>query len=172
MRLAALAAFVAIGAVFLSQLPAAAVKPTPVVPRFQLVGFTDDTFQGNKGVLGFTLECQKVFAGSRMCSSREIIETVTVPQLPQPPAAAWVRPSFEGLASTPSNFATSADPVIALDASGQRNLPEDLNCESWNSSDHHEYGLATGADAEGQSAIFGNAPCDELFRVACCAVVP
>ena len=57
------------------------VNPSPPMPasRFQLVGFTSAMFTGGQGILGFALACQEEFAGSRMCSTIEVVETVDVP---------------------------------------------------------------------------------------------
>ena len=48
----------------------------------QLVGFTTaDTMTGSN-FLTLTKQCQSEFTGSRICNTREIIETVNIPTLP------------------------------------------------------------------------------------------
>lgn len=65
-------------------------EPPPAPPRFELVGFTNATFDGDEGYIGFTLACQGEFPGSRMCSITEIIQTVDFPS--GLTGRAWVRP--------------------------------------------------------------------------------
>ncbi len=69
----------------------------PPAPRFQLVGFTEATYQGDATLFGLTGACKVDFPASRMCSSVEILETS------DPDAAvglvdrvAWVRPVLAG----------------------------------------------------------------------------
>ena len=73
-------------------LDAVAADVAAITPeRFELVGFTANTFFGDAGVLGLTLSCQSEFAeASRLCSSVEVLRTVTVP--PALSGEAWVRP--------------------------------------------------------------------------------
>ena len=90
MRLLTVLALAAIAALLVSQFQATAASPTKAVevsnfpdpqnvvgavevtnlpgppPRFQLVGLTSTALTGDAGVLSFTLECQKEFAGSRL----------------------------------------------------------------------------------------------------------
>lgn len=100
----------------------------PAPPRFELVGFTSATFVGDEGVLGFTLACQAQFAGSRMCSSAEVMNTVDVPAGLS--SLAWVRPSFVSISGTQ-----------ALDASGIYDSGDDLTCRGWRFADSGHSGL-------------------------------
>lgn len=60
------------------------------VRTFQLVGFTSAALTGDSGLFGLTLACQAEFPGSRICTSREILETVEVPTGLS--GDAWVQP--------------------------------------------------------------------------------
>ena len=139
------------GSVEVTNFPAA---PTP--SRFQLVGFTSDTFTGDTGVLGFTLACQQVFDGSRMCMSTEVMETVTVPA--SLTGAAWVRPMFV-------SFFGAGTQNLAKDASGRTSLNGRLSCVGWE--DENAAGLRV--DSHG---AFSTSNCTNAHSVACCAPVP
>ena len=123
---------------------------------YQLKGFTAATFQGNAGVIGFTMGCQGEFsAAARMCTSVEVLQTVVIPTGLS--GTAWVRPVFQPVASGSSG-------TVLTDASGV----EALSCLGWR--------LANGGgltDAVGQFASDSfSAPCATARRVACCAPVP
>ena len=76
--------------------------------RFQLVGFTSSSaLPADTGVLGFTLECQKEFPESRMCTSEEVMETTAVPSSLQ--FTAWLRPSFAPIGIVDSRFFGTRD---------------------------------------------------------------
>ena len=128
--------------------------PAPAPPRFELVGFTSDTFQGDQGVLGFTLACQAEFPGSRMCDTQEIFKTVNVP--PGLVGDAWVNPVLRPLASTST---------VSLDISGVANSPGSHTCYGWATTS--STGLTVGVG--GQIGPFSN--CNTLHSVSCCAPV-
>ena len=125
--------------------------PGAASATFELVGFTAATFNGDEGVLGFTLACQAEFTGSRMCDSLEVMHTVNVPTLS---GEAWVRPVPLG---GPSN----------KDISGASNTSsgEALTCLGWSRADNFA-GLT--ADANGS---FVSSSCTNFHSVACCAPV-
>ena len=125
----------------------------------QLVGFTDATFPADTGVLGFTLACQAEFAGSRMCTSNEAMNTLAVPS--GLVDRAWVRPSFVPIS-------TGVSGTKVHDASGVRGSVG-LSCEGWSvrSASGQFAGLNVGATGR-----FGGGPCDAVRSVACCAPVP
>jgi hypothetical protein len=68
------------------------VAPTPAPPmRFQLVGFTAATYNGDLGgTFGAAKTCQLEFEGSRMCSTLEVLDTVDIPAALV--GEAWVMP--------------------------------------------------------------------------------
>ena len=125
------------------------VNPAPPSPpvRWQLVGFTAATMVGTVGPLEIARVCAAEFAGSRTCTSAEILDTTDPPVVN---GEAWVRPAFLfGLGTTP------------LDASGVREHYLDYSCNSG--------AFALRVDAAGG---FRTAPCSEPRAVACCALVP
>ena len=67
---------------------------------FQMVGASTEEVTGDVGVFGMTLACQADFPVSRMCTSEEVMNTVTVP-LGQSDSA-WVRPSFQPTGASPA----------------------------------------------------------------------
>ena len=142
-------------------LPVEVTNPSPASPtaRFQLVGFTSASNFGNEGVLGFTLNCQAEFPDSRMCTSQEVMETVTVPG--SLTGSAWVRPVFVPLG-------TGAVIIAARDISGVVvGSGIDLACDGWRSRSLSQRGLAVSA-----TGSFASSACDQAFGVACCALVP
>ncbi|GAG14310.1 unnamed protein product, partial [marine sediment metagenome] len=135
--------------------------PIPTgTPRYQLVGFTADTFPVTTGVLGFTLACQVAFPESRMCTSNEVMETVTVPL--DLSGEAWVRPSFVPIATGDNN-------VRAMDNSGNYGWPSSFTCSGWRSEVNDGYNKGLTVDATGR---FVSRRCDYVYAVACCAPVP
>lgn len=130
--------------------------PTP--PRFQLVAFTVATFDGDKGVLGFTAACQAEFdtqfPGSRMCSSDEVMETSTLPTGLPASDFAWVRPSLSGSGS------------VNNDPSGASAGGSGVACSGWSTPSTAQLGLVT--DSGGS---FETRACVEFHPVACCAPV-
>jgi hypothetical protein len=124
--------------------------------RFQLVGFTSASFDGNEGVLGFTAACQAEFRASRMCSSQEVLESVSLPDLA---GSAWVRPHIVG-----------GGPGGNVDASGIQGLSQTLTCESWTSNRPFASGGYQGLSINAAGGFVAES-CDEFLAVACCAVV-
>jgi len=127
------------------------VTPTPM--RFQLVGYTQATYQGDATPFGLTRACQAEFPESRLCSSVEIMETV------DPDAAvglangpAWTRPVYI---------------TRSLDASGRHlaNNTRLSNCGQWTSGGDH--GLTV--DENGVTRLI---PCSSSLAVACCGIRP
>jgi hypothetical protein len=122
--------------------------------RYQFVGFSLDLVTGDAGVLGMTQTCEATFASSRMCTTQEIIETASLPELT--PGDAWVRPSFRGF----TEFNSSP---WALDISGRNGPPSDLTCRGWTS-------LADrGFTVTGDGGFGPSQDCDVARPVACCA---
>ena len=100
-----------------------------------------------------TTLCQADFETSRMCTSREIMETVPTPSSGPSEGLAWVRPVF-----------VQAFGTTALDASGVAERSIDLSCNGWSSIDR---GLVVTAQG-GFRTESGAVP----LNVACCALVP
>ena len=121
MRLFTAAVIAAIASILLSQLNALAASPLKRQtnpPRFQLVGFTTAAFQGNAGVLAFSLACGQEIPDARLCSTEEVLESNSIPS--DLAGAGWVRATAE-----------SADPL----ATG-------ATCRGWTSARNTDQGLA------------------------------
>jgi len=128
---------------------------------YELKGFSATNRGGNGGLLGMNAACAATFAGSRMCTSSEVLDTTNVPAISSN-ADAWVRPSF-------SPVATGGTAVtVGLDASGvpapnasNGNTSEDLSCRGWAAS----AGLGLAVNKNGSFRLSG---CDGARPVACC----
>ncbi|UCE85214.1 MAG: hypothetical protein JSU66_12805 [Deltaproteobacteria bacterium] len=126
----------------------------------QLVGFSATRVTGDAGVLGFTAACQSEFPDSRMCTSVEVMETVTLPQ--GLAGEAWVRPVFQSTTTSGGG----------VDASGIRgSVGIELTCRGW--------GLASVdglvVDDQGRfasSVDLASGGCETPRAVACCAASP
>ena len=74
------------GTVAVSSIPAA-----PSAKRFQFVGFTTQTYDGDQGgFFGTTVACQLEFPNSRMCTRDEYLDTTTLPDVSNLPNAGWI----------------------------------------------------------------------------------
>jgi hypothetical protein len=167
-----------VGAVEVTNLPATqdvavtnlpAVQDVNVVSEslataIQLVGFTSAAFTADVGVFGFTLACQAELSGSRMCTSKEVVETTDIPS--GLTGTAWVRPSF-----APVGWG-SASVLALLDASGVPGVigggaDGPLSCTGWSQASTTS-GLTVDSDGR-----FKASPCSSgVHSVACCAPVP
>lgn len=128
---------------------------------YELKGFSSTNRTGSGGMLGMNSVCAATFAGSRMCTSVEVLETRNVPDIASN-ANAWVRPSYAPVASG-SNAAS-----VALDASGvpapnaaNGTTSEDLACRGWAA--NGALGLVVN-----KNGAFQLAGCDSGRPVACC----
>lgn len=124
------------------------------VASFELVGFTTTTHHGDTGVFGFTRACQADFPNSRMCTSVEAMNTVSLPV--GLTGEAWIRPVFV------SSTATSA-----ADASGgETGFATSFTCFGWIGSSSGDKGLTV--DSNGRFRSLG---CSPARAVACCREV-
>ena len=147
---------------------ATAQIPT-LVPHVQmtLVGFSTATTQGDAGVLGMTALCHADFAGSRMCTSEEVLNSEAIYPI-STTEAAWVRPVYQPFVASSADYAT-------LDASGNfKEIPSGSTfksrlsntCAGWTTVEIYDTG-ATVTPGGG----FGEAACYELHPVACCKLI-
>jgi hypothetical protein len=131
--------------------------PSPAArPQMQFVGFSADAFDGGQGVGTYTQACQASFQPTaRMCSSVEILETVSWPAA-DPGVVGWVRPVLIGDA----------------DASGRSNDANgNLSCGGWGFSSNQHVGL--GVSGAGSFVTPGfNQGCGDARPIACCAALP
>ena len=141
------------------------LPPASAPPRWQLVGFTSTSHTGDAGVLAFTVACQaELGAVSRMCTSQEVLDTVTVPG--SLTGSAWVRPAFVPVSVAVYGLQRAIQ--TALDASGLTGSgPGDLNCNGWATAGSSTSGLAVSA-----TGSFTKSACNQTIAVACCALVP
>ena len=125
-------------------------------PGVQFVGFTGAFFTGNTGIVEFTRECNRFSAGSRMCTSEEIMNTNTMPLPPALPGSllAWVRPVLKPGGA----FAADASGVSAV-------TPADLSCSGWRESANTGLTISS-------SGGFDAVACTFNIPVACCAIAP
>lgn len=142
--------------------------PGSVPARFQLVGFSTSIMKGDAGVLGFAQACQQQYPNSRMCTSEEVMNTVSVPTLPVVETWAWVRPVLNG----PSyEGPTSAQTLYDASGIGPANMPNSvsvlLNCVGWSTGTSGNLGLVVN-----QNGGFRTKGCSTPKPVACCAVMP
>ena len=121
-------------------------------PRFEFVGFSTATRDGDDGFFGMNLACQADLPGSRMCTSVEVIETIDIPT--GLTGEAWVRPVLQ-----PSGDSWAVDSV-----SGVYALITNLTCRGFSSSQGGYTGLIVKPDG-----AFGDGSCLVYRPVACCA---
>jgi hypothetical protein len=157
MRPITTSALAAIAALIASQLYVTSAGTEPPFAgggRFQLVGFTNATYDGGETLFGLTLACQAEFAESRFCTSVEVLETVTVPNLAG--GDAWVRPVLWGVRTSSH-----------LDQSGVAGTNGALTCSQWSEVRQGWTGLTVNA-----TGTFAAGACEIARPVACCAQVP
>jgi hypothetical protein len=140
------------------------VLPIAASAGGRFLGFTTSTFDGAQGVRTYTEACQAdVGAGTRMCTSEEVLSTVTWPPLEV--GEGWVRPVFQPIG-------TGMSPGAAvLDASGEmRPAPSDsgaLSCGGWSSPSSSWNGMSVD-----EAGSFQQPSCNVARSVACCLSTP
>jgi len=131
---------------------------------------TTGLVSADSGLLAMTRSCQATFgAGTRMCTSAEIIQTVDLPASGNwNTNTAWVRASLVGAYGGGNSYGSLVD-ATGLTLWGQNQL--DLSCSGWSTAAaNQKKGLviASGADHEGRFAVVS---CDTQAGVACCGPV-
>ena len=138
---------------------------------FQLVGFTEATYQAGQTRFGFTRACQLEFPNSRMCRFAEVIETVQIDSATGLIGEAWVSPDLPD-----DNAFTTPPPDCGQWTSGQApfSFPSSpfcvLNPEIC--SDQPGPSLGPTGFTVDQNGTSGSEFCSEHLPVACCAQVP
>jgi len=114
---------------------------------YQLVGFSAETFAGNRGILNLNRTCQRRFPLSRVCTAQEVSQTIAVP-MPPGYGYAWIQNG------------------------GGAGNSAGRDCNGWTSDSKEVRGVTIemGADT-GCYGGFLLRGCDELHPVACCARV-
>jgi hypothetical protein len=115
-------------------------------PSFQLIGFTTASLAAT-GVLALTSACQAEFAGTRVCSSEEILKTRSVPAALS--GVAWVVPVIRS-----DGYDVSGAGFV----SGSRT---DTSCDGWSLPGS----VALTVSATGAFAL---RLCTDPAAVACC----
>ena len=142
-------------------------RPVTVEVRtFQLVGFTSAALAGDSGLFGLTLACQAEFAGSRICTSREILETVEVPTGLS--GDAWVQPLVMGGRDTDAVDVSGARGGFTIACGGDPPTP------TWSGGSVPAPGLpgfviervGLTVDSSGRFVV---RECETARSVACCA---
>ena len=123
---------------------------------FRFVGATAATTTGDAGIFGLSALCGGEFLGSRICMSREFIETVDPPSYPS--VLAWIHPTFvptltiRGATNSPDNFDRDISGALAS------------TCFGWSTATNKQ-GLAVNVS----SGAFFERSCSQTIAVACCA---
>ena len=126
---------------------------------FEFVGVSATLVTGARGILDMSRACQEIWAQSRMCTSEEVMSTVTMPA--GHAEAAWVRPVWAPFAYASGSISFNR----AMDASGAQ-APGELTCSQW-SSDVSGHGLTVSP-----SGALTDQPCSDARPVACCMLIP
>jgi hypothetical protein len=128
---------------------------------YQFKGFSGGNVRGDGGVLAMTSACAATFAGSRMCTSREILETTVVPNIAVN-TEAWVRPNFTPVATgTATSVALDESGVPTLSSATANGTAEDMSCRGWTATSNQ--GLVV--NRNGSFRLQG---CNNNRPVACC----
>ena len=135
---------------------------------FELVGVSDNTFQGDGGHVTMSRDCYDTFTDSRMCTSVEIIRTVNPPDLTASPSLrAWVQPTIVAGAA-PSSDGASKPPEF-VDAVGIKGT--DLSCSGWSTNSGAAHGLTLLIGSSPSVGAFEWENCGPALPVTCCAPV-
>ena len=119
---------------------------------FEFVGLSNTSHNGGEGVLNYNTACANAFSGSRMCTTEEVLETIS------PPLAtgnSWVRPVF-----VPHQLSGQ---TLDISGAGASNLGN-RSCLGWSSSAPIQFGTVLQ-----QPGRILTATCDSTIPVACCA---
>ena len=132
--------------------------------RFQLMGFTTETYTGNMGGhLEVTLKCQLEFPGSRMCTSEEYANSATA--LSGESGFAWIKPSLVHLDPGSSTNFQAVDQASTIQDS-----PTRFSCNGWRTltSTPNPVGLVV----EVANGKFSRQSCTSELKLTCCGPSP
>ncbi len=132
-----------------ANLPIPILPPTPGPgaggdETLNLLGFSTETFAGNRGILNMTRACQEQFSGSRVCTAGEILRSINIPASPAP-GFVWVQSA--------TTFSTAGI----------------SDCGGWtsNAATDRAWAIELGPD-HGCYGGFHPRSCDQQLAVACC----
>jgi len=115
----------------------------------KFLGFTDIAVDGHTGVMELNRLCQAQFSGSRMCTTKEIVNN-TNPNHRFP---------FAGWAWVKNVYNNPGDEFLPGSSGGQ------LSCWGWSSKASFDKGLAINGDSN-----FSQQKCNLLLNVSCCQI--
>jgi hypothetical protein len=146
-------------------LPAPTPPQTPATQtvtfdEFQLVGFTEETFTGNHGILNMSRACQAMYAASRVCEAGEVMKTIAMPEVSSANGQlAWMqtcghRYPSQGHFPQDGSLETTAEPAT--------------DCHGWTTASGRELGMTIDLTASHYGG-FMPATCDLELVAACCS---
>ncbi len=139
-------------------LAAASVLVLATSAAAQYVGVTVETFDGAQGVFTYNRACHAAHPGSRMCTSKEIFETINPPVVGDPGELAWVRPTYQPTGTT-----------NMWDISGQT---VESTCASWSRTIGNGFAVTLDKGAFTGNGDGTSPACSTSLRIACCIPVP
>jgi hypothetical protein len=113
----------------------------------KFLGFTDVAVDGKTGIMELNRLCNAQFSGSRICTTREIMNDTNPNQ----------RFPFAGWAWVKSIFNNPADEFLSGSSGGQ------LSCLGWSSNASFDRGLAINSHSN-----FSQQKCNLLLNISCC----
>ena len=132
---------------------------------YQWVGITSNIYKPDIGLMKFSEICGSEFPGSRMCTSKELMETHSRPPIQEKSPYAWVQPIIASLGETDGTHPF----IIVEQYTGVKTQESTLNCKTWRSTDWKIAGLAIEL-FENEERRFGPLGCNTTAHIACCAV--
>jgi hypothetical protein len=119
----------------------------PSVQQRTFLGVSTLMLKGDRGFGRYNAACHDDFPGSRMCTTKEYIETVNPPEVE---TEAWIRPDYVrgGYGSV-------------IDITGSSSTPGYMSCAGWTNDSYHGLTIAPGG------VIFAK-PCSPEKPIACC----
>jgi hypothetical protein len=119
------------------------------------IGITNAVADGNTGFLGMSGLCQAEFPGSHFCTTQEIMESPSLPDVASP---SWVHPVYSAVVDIQEQG------EVLVDVSGVFDNPGGLSCEGWNNNSGAPG--VTGMIQTGMS--FARTNCNTQNPVSCC----
>jgi len=129
-----------------------------VNPVFQ--GFSSTSVDGSAGTRSMKSACNSSFSGSKICTTKEYLNSVYNASAANLSGSAWVLPELQGYA-TGNAFAIEKWSGIAKEGASQ---PErEFTCQGWGSSNSSYRGISVSSTGH-----FLRTTCNNSQPVACC----
>ena len=129
-----------------------------VNPVFQ--GFSSTSVDGAAGTRSMKSACNSSFSGSKICTTKEYLNSVYNASAANLSGSAWVLPELQGYA-TGNAFAIEKWSGIAKE--GANNPEREFTCQGWASSTSTYRGMSVAS-----TGSVGRTTCDNSQPVACC----